>query len=286
METNMQERVLVVRLHISRWCPWGYDQKKAAEVATQEGSKKEDTHVTKRKISKDALKDINDLLNQAYTYHISVTMPSGADGDRLITTDLYTEYCTKMNEFETKIPAALDKFLSEYPTWKEEARTRLQGLFKETDYPSVEEVKKKFSIRYSFLPLPSVNNIVVKLVNGDLANVRKNVEEEMSKMSEIAMKSLWDKTYDAVAHMAEILGSDARLHKSMLDNMNGLCNVLKSLNFTNNPELEEMRLKISVRLVGLDPNDLRKSRSVREEVAREAKSIALEISQKRMIRLE
>lgn len=287
MSVNMEERVLIVRLNMSRWNPWGYDREAARKVATDEGAKKEDVHTTKRKISKEAIKDINDLMNKAYSYHISVTMPSGAEGDRLITTDLYTEYCQKMDEFKTKINTALDKFLPEYPQWVEEARTRLQGLFKVEDYPSVEQVRGKFSIRYSFLPLPSVNNIIVKLVNGDLANVRKSVEEEMSKMSQTAMKSLWDRTYDAIAHMAEILGnSEARLHATLISNVKSLCDVLKSLNFNNDAELEAMRIKIETRLAGHDPEELRKFRNIREEVAREAQAIAVEISEKRKIRLE
>jgi hypothetical protein len=286
MENSIHEKVLIVRLHISKWNPWSYDKKAAEKVALDEGAKKEDVHTTKRKISKKSLQEINDLMNKTYAFHLSVTMPSGNEGDRLITTDMYPGYCEKMTQYETKIKEAVDKFVPEYPAWVDEARVRLQGLFKESDYPSAAEVRNKFSIRFSFLPLPSVNNIVVNLVNGEVDKIRKSVTEEMAKMSETAMKSLWDKTYDAVAHMAEILGSDARLHKSMLDNMTGLCSVLNSLNFSNDPELEAMRVKIESRLVGLNPEELRKSRSVRDMVASEAKAIVAEISGKRMIRLE
>jgi len=284
---NMEERVLIVRLSISRWNSWTYDKKAAEQVATSEGAKKEDVHTTKRKISKKAIQEITDLMNKAYIYHISVTMPSGSEGDRLITTDLYPQYCEKMESFKQHISDAVAKFIPEYPQWVAEARERLQGLFKESDYPSVDQISNKFSMKYSFLPLPSVNNLVVNLMNGELSKIRQSVTEEMNRMSETAMKSLWDRTYDAIAHMAEILGNaDARLHATLISNVKNLCDVLKSLNFSNDPDLEAMRLRIETRLAGHDPEELRKHRSIRLEVAQEAKAIVAEISEKRKLRIE
>jgi hypothetical protein len=284
---NMEEKVLIVRLNISRWNPWGYDHKAAEKVAADEGAKKEDVHTTKRKISKKAIQEISDLLNRAYIYHISVTMPSGAEGDRLITTNMYPQYCQKMEEFKSKIKEAVDKFVPDYPTWVAEARDRLKGLFKESDYPSVTDIRDKFSLRYSFLPLPSLNNIVVNLMNGELSKIKQSVMDEMNKMSKTAMKSLWDRTYDAVAHMVEILSnSEARLHATLISNVKTLCDILKSLNFSNDPELEAMRLRIETKLAGHDPEELRKNRNIRLEVAEEAKAIVAEISEKRKLRIE
>lgn len=284
---QMEEKVLIVRLHISKWNPWGYDRQAAQKVAADEGAKTEDVHTTKRKISKKAIQEISDLMQRAYAYHISVTMPSGAEGDRLITTDMYSAYVQKMEEFKIKVNEAVDKFVPEYPSWVAEAQGRLQGLFKESDYPPVSQIREKFSMKYSFLPLPSVNNIVVNLVNGELSKIRQSVTDEMSKMSATAMKSLWDRTYDAIAHMAEILGnSEARLHATLIGNVKTLCDVLKSLNFSNDPDLEALRMKIETRLTGHDPEELRKFRNIRLEVAQEAKAIVAEISEKRKIRLE
>jgi hypothetical protein len=287
MENSIQEKVLIVRLHISKYNPWGYDREAARKVAQIENSKESDVHTTKRKISKKAIQEISDLLNKAYTYHISVTMPSGAEGDRLITTDMYPAYCQRMNSFQVQVNAAVDRFIPEYPSWISEAQERLQGLFKDSDYPSVNEISSKFSLRYSFLPLPSVNNIVVDLVNGELSKIKQSVTEEMNKMSATAMKSLWDRTYDAIAHMAEILGnSEARLHATLISNVGVLCGVLKSLNFSNDPELESLRMKIETRLAGRDPEELRKNRSIRLEVAEDAKAIVAEISEKRKLRVD
>lgn len=170
MANEMQQKLLVVRLHISKWNPWGYDKQTADRVALEEGAKKGDVHTTKRKISKDAIKKITDIMSNAYSYHLEMTMPSGTEGDRLITTDLYEKYCNKMGEYKNQLNAALDEFVPQYPTWVAEARERLKGLFKESDYPSVSQIKGKFSITYNFLPLPSADNLTVNLVNGQLSS--------------------------------------------------------------------------------------------------------------------
>lgn len=287
MANEMQQKLLVVRLHISKWNPWGYDKATAERVAQEEGAKKGDVHTTKRKISKDAIKKITDVMGNAYVYHLETTMPSGTEGDRLITTDLYDKYCVKMGEYKNQLNAALDEFVTHYPTWVTEARERLKGLFKESDYPETSQIRGKFSITYNFLPLPSADNLTVNLVNGQLSQLRKSVEEEMNRISETAMGSLWDRIYENVARMAEKLGdNDAIFRNSLVGNVKDLCEVLKSLNFSNDPELEAMRLRVGTRLAGRDPEELRKSRNIREEVARDAKAIMVEISEKRKLRVE
>jgi len=285
---NIQERLLIVRLHISKWNPWGYDKEAARKVAETEGSKSEDVHTTKRKISKDAVKEIIDIMQKAYAYHVSNTMPTGGENDRIITTDHYPQYCEKMEDFKRQVNEALDKFVPTYPQWVEEARTRLGNLFKPGDYPDVTQIRSKFSMTYNFLPFPSADNLVLNLVNGELSRVRESVTAEMNRMSNTAMKSLWDRTYDSVAHMSEILGAETRtrITSAMVDNMKTLCNVLQGLNFNNDPELESLRMKIESRLAGVNPEDLRKNRTLRMEVAAEAKAITFEISEKRKLRLE
>lgn len=285
--SSIQEKVLIVRLHISKWNPWGYDREAARKVAEDKGAKKEDVHTTKRKIAKKAIQKITDLMSNAYMYHISMTMPSGTEGDRLITTNLYSNYCEKMSGYKHKIDEAVDEFIPNYPQWIEDARSRLGSMFKESDYPPASEVRMKFNITYSFLPLPSVNNIVVDLVNGEVSKIRQSVEEEMNRVRETAMGSLWNRMYDSVAHMAERLSNrEAIFRDSLVGNVQEQCDILKSLNFSNDPELESMRQRIEVRLAGRDPNELRKSRSIREDVAREAQAIVVEISEKRKLRLE
>lgn len=287
MANEIQQKLLVVRLHISKWNPWGYDKETAKRVAQEEGAKQGDVHTTKRKISKDAIKKITDIMSSVYAYHLEMTMPSGTEGDRLITIDFYDKYCGKMGEYKNQLNAALDEFVLQYPTWVTEASERLKGLFKEADYPATDQIRGKFSIIYNFLPLPSADNLTVNLMNGQLSQLRKSVEEEMNRISETAMGSLWDRIHKNVARMAEKLGdNDAIFRNSLIGNVKDLCEVLKSLNFSNDPELEAMRLRIETRLAGRDPEELRKSRNIREEVARDAKAIVVEISEKRKLRVE
>jgi len=283
----VNDNILIVRLHQSRWSPWGYDKQAAKETAQKEGAKEGDVHTTKRKISKEAIKKITDILSKAYAFHIENTMPSGTEGDRLITTNLYEKYVQKMDEFKSQFYAEVEKFIPQYPQWIQEARERLKGLFKEEDYPTVNEIRSKFSMTYHFLPMPSSDHISVNLLNGQLSKVKQSVEEEMKRIQETAMKSLWDRIYENISRMAERLSDkDAIFRDSLIENVRDLCEVLKSLNFKNDPDLEAMRQRIETRLAGADPEVLRKFRNVRLEVAQEAKAIVAEISEKRKLRLE
>ena len=129
-------------------------------------------------------------------------------------------------------------------------------------------------------------SLPASLLNGQAESIRKSVEDEMKNLQKNAMNDLWERIYNNVAHMAERLGSDGRLFSSVIDNVKDMCDILKSLNFTNDPELESLRLRVETRLTGTDPEELRKFRKIRDDLAKEAKEIVLEISEKRKLRME
>jgi hypothetical protein len=74
--------------------------------------------------------------------------------------------------------------------------------------------------------------------------------------------------------MAERLSNaDAIFRDTLTGNIQSLCDVLKSLNITEDPELEAMRIRIDEKLTGYNPDSLRKGRNIRMEVAKEAQDI-------------
>jgi hypothetical protein len=74
--------------------------------------------------------------------------------------------------------------------------------------------------------------------------------------------------------MAERLSNaDAIFRDTLTGNIQSLCDVLKSLNITEDPELEAMRKRIDEKLTGYNPDSLRKGRNIRMEVAKEAQDI-------------
>ena len=281
------ENLLMVRLHTSDFDSWVYDHEAAAELADQKGAKKGDVHTTKRRLAKEATKPMTDITTAAYFYHTAVTMPTGNKGERIITTNLYETYNAKMQEFKTQLENAKAEFAPlYYSKWVPESKERLNGMAKDEDYPPVEKVLERFQMSWSFLPLPTSCALPSTLLAEQAESIRKSVEQEMESLQKNAMKSLWDRMYDAVAHMAERMGSEGKLFGSVIGNVKDLTELLKSLNFSNDPELESLRQKVEARLSGFDPEDLRKNRTIRNQVAEEAKAIAFEISTKRKLRVE
>jgi hypothetical protein len=274
---DLSTKLVVVYYTNPRWVPWKRDKAAGKETAETFRANESDTHLSKRLIAKDAIGLLTKTMNLAYTYHAKVSVPTGTKGMRVIAIGEMDTYRAKMDEYIQTAMEALEEFLTEYPTWIEEAKgeyARLGKLWKASDYPSESELRRQYDMRYKFLPLPSINGLV-GLVNGQADILRQSVMEEMKQIGEVSNRELWNRLYDAVAHMAERLGgTDNVFRDTLTGNIEELLGIARSLNVTNDRELEEMLKRIELRLTGIDPETLRKNRSIRLGVAREANGIA------------
>ena len=80
--------------------------------------------------------------------------------------------------------------------------------------------------------------------------------------------------YDAVQHMAEKLADPAAVFRdTLVENTSEICAVMSRLNFTDDPNLEAMRLEVEQSLTKHHPDALRNDPDLRRDKAAEAKAI-------------
>ena len=270
---RLDEKALLVKLSISQWTARKEDKKVTKEV--------EDNHHAanagryhKHLLAKTALEKIQKNVNEACTYHYTHTLPWSIDGQDILPTKIYFEYTQAIGKFKATHESNVTDFLFNYPQYIEEAKKRLNGLFKQEDYPPVDKLKKLFSFSIQFYPLPAASDFRVELGKDEIDRIKTDLERQLKNTEQQAIKDLWERLYKTVSHAAERLGdSKAVFRNTLIENIQELVNLLPKLNFTDNPDLEKMRREVESKLLKFSPEILRDDKQAREQTAKEAKNL-------------
>ena len=92
------------------------------------------------------------------------------------------------------------------------------------------------------------------------------------------MSDLWRRLHEQLTRMSDRLGvgQDGKpnvFHNTLVTNAVELCDMLRDLNVTNDPDLETARKQLENVLLGVEPDELRKNPAVRESVKTQVESV-------------
>ncbi|MBU1067850.1 DUF3150 domain-containing protein [Patescibacteria group bacterium] len=265
---------MLVRVGISQWTGRRYDKAVSAKVATDYGTSADAGRYNKVLVAEGALKTIGKVANDARTYHYAQTLPWNDAGDRMLPSANYLVYTRKMQEFKQAFGAAVVEFCANYPDLVEDARNKLNGMFKAEDYPTVGQIADKYSFDVAVYPLPAAEDFRVSLQAAEVDAIRADIEARTQHAVQAANKELWTRLHDAVSHMADKLADDKGIFRdSLIGNVQDLCELLPRLNVFRDPALEDMRREVERRLCAETPQSLRDNPHARKATAKDASAI-------------
>ena len=284
---TLSERAMLVVWHASKWGGNKLDKTISDEVAVQHNADRSMGRYWKSLLPKEALKEIESLDSKAYGEHMSRTLPWSDDGPRILSSLGYLEYMGIMRRWQEERAAALDRFLVLYPTWVEDAKIRLNGLFRATEYPAPETLKAKFVCSVSIFPVPDAADFRVALGDAETARIRESLEQNTAQLIGAALRDTYQRIADVVGRMAERLrayavaenGKTSGIFRdSLVENVRELVHLLPSLNIANDPVLSNVTADLS-QLIAWEAETLRSDDLVRNEVATAAERILAQITE-------
>ena len=174
------ERAMLAAVHISIWTAVKHDRKVSRDVAQQHGAHEGAGRYNKQLLREaEKLESLRSLSGQIRQYFYKITLPWSDEGYRLLPAHFYFELTTKMREFEQAFTQQVEEFLAVYPSYIEQVRPELNGLFREEDYPSAEKLRNKFGVRLEVLPIPSGEDFRVTLSEEEQARVAREIDENV-----------------------------------------------------------------------------------------------------------
>lgn len=270
MSKPLQDSAMLVSINISQWTARRHDKSVSAEVDTAHGAK-DGGRYNKLLIRKDALDPIEKVAGAARAYLYKVTFPWGDNGDRLLPAALFLDFAQTMQQFRNEFESRTREFVAEYPTLKEEARTRLGTLYDAADYPS--DVRSKFVFNSpSVTPVPSAADFRVDLSADYVESIKRDITERMNERQDSTRKECWNRLRTHVSTLADRLGNDkSKLFDSLITNPQEFLAILPAMNLTADPELTRVGAELQEMLIPIER--LRKNKYLRDDIAVKARAL-------------
>lgn len=269
MTTTLTNRALLVSLSICQWTARKFDRHETQQLLIRHGVGADAARVNKSLLGKpESLQAIKRKTNAMRWDYYNRSLPWGQEGVNVIRADGYMDFVQIMRDHMYELRGLHSVFLAEYPKLREDARLYLNGMYDENDYPSADRVASKFSCDMKFFPIPEKTDWRVSLSDDEMDELRKQTQDEINRSSAEAMKDAWGRIHKAVAHAIERLSDPKAVFRdSLVENAQELCRVLTSLNITDDPHLERVRLEVETALCSHNPSTLREDPVVRQDVA-------------------
>lgn len=284
----LSERAMLSNIRISMWTARRVDRKVTDEINEANGAANDAGRFNKSLVDKAALAAVTLAAGHARTFHSSRTLPWQDDGARLLPAAAYLDYAAQLRTIKATFESAVTDFLAAYPAAVESARTRLAGLFKVEDYPTVEDLRRRFAFDVVVNPVPAGADFRVDLGDGQAEVIRQEIEARAALQLSEAIKDVYRRIADQCERMVDRLrtyqpGTDGErasgvFRDSLVENIRDLASILPSLNITADPHLASIAQRVAADLTRFDAVELRESDSARETVADAAAAILADIS--------
>ena len=272
---SIASSAMLVDLSISHWTGRKKDKRASADVTDQNNADKGVASVNKKLLGDCAeldaiLKFVGNLRNQI---HYSMTMPWSDTGMRLVPTSAYFKYHQRMTEARAEFERLVEIFLAAYDWAISQAQARLGALFNRDEYPTIDELRRKFAFRLSYIPLPDAGDFRVDIGNDAMQQVQSHYQEYYQRQLTNAMNDVWHRTYKALSAMSERLdyaGADDKktFRNSLVDNVLEMVDLLDVCNVTGDTQMTALRNKLDNALAGITPEALREDDHLRAETKR------------------
>lgn len=267
----LQTESLIVILNISQWTARKHDKKITDEVKESHNASEDAGRYNKLLISKVHMEDIAKVSSRARAFHYENTLPWGDNNERLLPTKNYMKYIGEMSVMKSEFDHAVSMFFKNYDAVIDEARVRLNGMFRESDYPSKNEIQDKFAFITTFMPVPT-SDIRVSLENDEVDSIRKSVESEIATRLNSAISNIWDRVKDQLVKVKDRMSSENNIFRdSLFENIREITELIPSLNVTNDSNINEVCEKMKSLIY--DPEMVRNDANLRKEVLNETDKI-------------
>jgi hypothetical protein len=282
----LSRKATLVSVTVSQWTARKLDRKVTDEVNRSHGAVEDAGRYNKLLIEKTRLEAINGCVSKVRTMHYKMTKPWCDEGLRILPNVLHAKFANEFRALKREFDTAADDFCRDYPTFVEERKRALNGLFNESDYPSADVIRDKFKLEVKTFPIPEASDFRSDVLDHDtIADIKRELEATSDNVLQGAMKDTVLKVGELVGHMAEKLktyqtGGETKsfFKNSLVDNVRELADLLPAFNFTNDPALDRVTDRIKRELCTEDAKTLRDNEAARATVQKSAEDILKDVS--------
>jgi len=211
------------------------------------------------------------------------SFPWGDSRLRLLPVKAESAYRTKVDAAISDFWDCVDDYVTVYPSLvydAEQTSTGLGLLFDATEYPRKDQIKGMFKLAVEYWPIPDGKHFIADLTQEAADEARANLSKMATERANEAVNETLQRVESGVAEYIERLGNYrvedskvvATFRDSLTRNITELSDLVKKLNFTDDPGLDNLAEQIN-RLARYSCETLRDDRPLRDGMLNEAQSL-------------
>ncbi len=228
-----------------------------------------------------AFKAVTAIRGRAVSYWKGVSLPFPEPGIRLLRQDAIDGFDNQIAIFRSELDEAVTELDRHYDELRNAARDWLGDLFDPTDYPP--SLIGMFAIEHDF---PSVEPpSYLRQLNPDLYEQEcQRVESRFNEAVQLAEAAFTEELAKLVEHIAERLTGEATgkpkvFRDSAVTNLNDFFERFRSLSIRSNDELDELVDRAQRVVRGVEPQQLRDSGALRQQIATQLSGVQSSLDQ-------
>jgi hypothetical protein len=246
------------------------------KVATEEVTVDADAEavaVSKELLDSPEWKAVKNLDNEVRRYLERKCLPSMfREGVHLVPFGLLETVDAQMEAFAARRRELVDAFCEIYPEKVQSAKLRLRGLYRPSDYPTIDRVRRSFKFDWQYVAL-GVPGQLAEISMSMFAREREKAEAKWAEAQREIQHVLRAAMAELVDHMVERLTPDPKTGKpkvffaSTVEKLAEFLADFKFRNITDDAALAGLVERAKAMLAGTTAEDLRTGEALRGRVA-------------------
>jgi hypothetical protein len=259
---TLASSAMLVELNISMWVGRKTDKRASADVIRDNNASKGMANVTKSLLDCPQLDAVKTLVGAIRLAHRQSTLPWSESGLRLVTNEQYIDYHRNVtgmiNEFYKSVELLLDAYQWEVAS----AQAKLGDLFDINEYPTTNELRGKFRVSLTYMPLPVSGDFRLDVGNDAQNVLREQYEKHYTTQITKAMADLWQRLLEPLQNMSTRLAyshgdTPTGFRDTLVSNVEDIAALLKTCNIAGDPDMEQIRIDLVQTLRGVTADGLR-----------------------------
>lgn len=273
---NIASAAMLVEVTLRRWSGQKKDKRATEEMLRSNDASEGAAAVTKflmgtGKNKCPELQAVDSFLNAVRTYVYNATMPWSDMGGRLLTTQRYFKFHEDITAFQQQLDTLLDPFIEAYEWRLNEAEADRAGLgrmFNRDDFPSPDEVRRRFAIVVSYSPLPEAGDWRVDIGNYGNQVLKDHYEQYFASRVDQMRGEVYERFSKKVGTLINAMDWTAgekpkRMYETTFDAVCEMIDDLEEFNLTGDTTMAELRKQLASVMDGVTLEALKTDHALR-----------------------
>jgi hypothetical protein len=204
--------------------------------------------------------------------HGNSTLPWSDRGPRLLPTARYFAYHKNMSAMQAEFYRMVDRLIDVYDLEVSQVQAKLGDLFDVRDYPTADDIRKKFSFKFNYIPLPEAGDWRLDIANEALASLKEQYQEHYADQRTAAHNDIWKRLYKTLSALSAQLADKAEdakrapgIYATVFDRIHDILDLMETCNLTGDPQMQLMQRRLSQTFKGVTIEDIKDDAYLRRE---------------------